>query len=147
MTPGYVQTWAAALNLRNVYGPTETTITAICSETVTTNSDLANIDKGVAAWIWVVDPSNHHKLMPLGLVSEMIVEGPLLARGYLNDVEKTEKSFITNPAWASQGNERRFYKTSDLVRLDADGNVWILRSRFMVSALNLVKSKTFCGSH
>ncbi|TVY81872.1 Nonribosomal peptide synthetase easA, partial [Lachnellula suecica] len=126
MTPGHVTTWAAALDLRNVYGPTETTITATCSTRVTSDSDCSNIGKGVAALIWIVNPENHDQLTPLGLVGEMLVEGPLLARGYLNDQEKTDKAFIINPKWSrsgDQGKRRRFYKTGDLCRYDAEGNI------------------------
>ncbi|KAK9425245.1 putative Nonribosomal peptide synthetase easA [Seiridium unicorne] len=126
MTPSHITTWADALDLRNVYGPTETSITATCSTRVGHQSDCSNIGKGVAASIWIVNPRNHDQLTPLGLVGEMLVEGPLLARGYLNDTEKTDKSFIVNPAWATTHGKdckRRFYKTGDLCRYDSDGDI------------------------
>jgi amino acid adenylation domain-containing protein len=131
MTSTHISTWANALELRNVYGPTETCITATCSETVTYSSDPTNIGKGVAALTWIVNPDNHDQLTPLGLVGELLVEGPLLARGYLDDPEKTNKSFITAPKWASSEKghpPRRFYKTGDLVRYgDADNILYIGR--------------------
>ncbi|RAL14155.1 acetyl-CoA synthetase-like protein [Aspergillus homomorphus CBS 101889] len=116
-----------ALELRNVYGPTETCITATCSGTVTTASDPIDNGSGVAALTWIVNPDNHHQLTPIGLVGELLVEGPLLARGYLGDVNKTNASFIIDPTWArTPGNSkspRRFYKTGDLERYSETGTL------------------------
>ncbi|EFQ87557.1 hypothetical protein PTT_16905 [Pyrenophora teres f. teres 0-1] len=78
---------------------------------------------------WVVDPKNYQKLAPLGSIGELLVEGPILARGYLNDVEKTETAFINDPAWLLEGHgdhagrRGRLYKTGDLVRYNSDGNL------------------------
>jgi hypothetical protein len=53
----------------------------------------------------------------------MLVEGPTLARGYLNNPEKTEEAFVYAPKWATDTNEagekRRFYKSGDLVRYNS----------------------------
>jgi non-ribosomal peptide synthase protein (TIGR01720 family) len=53
----------------------------------------------------------------------MLVEGPSLARGYLNNPEKTAEAFIYAPKWATDTNEagekRRFYKSGDLVRYNS----------------------------
>lgn len=53
------------------------------------------------------------------------MEGPILARGYLGDRQKTEKSFICNPTWAcgSGGSVRRFYRTGDLVSYGSNGDL------------------------
>ncbi|EFQ85269.1 hypothetical protein PTT_19820, partial [Pyrenophora teres f. teres 0-1] len=59
----------------------------------------------------------------------LLVEGPILARGYLNDVDKTAAAFIDDPVWLLEGYEGhtgrqgRLYKTGDLVRYDNDGNL------------------------
>ncbi len=58
-----------------------------------------------------------------------MIEGPILARGYLKDPEKTKAAFITNPAWLKNGGgntpgrQGRLYKTGDLVRYDNAGNL------------------------
>lgn len=73
--------------------------------------------------------------MSIGAVGELLIEGPILARGYLNNAEQTKQSFIEDPEWSKtlqtrmttqSGNptiRRRFYKTGDLVRYDILGNV------------------------
>lgn len=68
--------------------------------------------------------------MPLGSVGELVIEGPTVARGYLNDEAKTAKAFIAEPAWAvklaSEGKlaeTSRMYKSGDLVRYNSDGSV------------------------
>ncbi|KAK1918711.1 hypothetical protein P3342_001760 [Pyrenophora teres f. teres] len=86
------------------------------------------IGRAIASVSWVVDPENHHKLAPLGSVGELLVEGPI-ARGYLNDAEKTAAAFIEDPAWLMDGcqgyagRRGRLYKTGDLVQYNDDGNL------------------------
>ncbi len=74
----------------------------------------------------MVDPNDHDKLVPIGAVGELLVEGPTLARSYLNDMAKTKLVFIKNPKWPQvlAGNQtRRIYKTGDLVRYNSDGSL------------------------
>ncbi|KAH8727299.1 hypothetical protein GQ44DRAFT_576715, partial [Phaeosphaeriaceae sp. PMI808] len=112
----------------NGYGPTE-----CCVFCIGYNSRegfrSGIIGTSVASVSWVVDPENHHKLAPLGSIGELLVEGPILARSYLNNTEKTAAAFIDNPAWLLEGcgghggRRGRLYKTGDLVRYDSDGNL------------------------
>ncbi|KAF1935488.1 hypothetical protein EJ02DRAFT_439207 [Clathrospora elynae] len=120
--------WPRAMTIINAYGPTE------CSINCTAYRGLqcpggGMIGKSIASVSWVVDPNNHNKLAPLGSIGELLVEGPILARGYLDDAEKTAAAFIEDPAWLLQGGggypgrHGRLYKTGDLVRYDANGNL------------------------
>lgn len=68
--------------------------------------------------------------MSIGSVGELIIEGPTVARGYLNDEVKTTRAFISNPAWAAtlpakdgQFQTSRMYKSGDLVRYNTDGSI------------------------
>ncbi|KAF2736445.1 putative NRPS-like enzyme [Polyplosphaeria fusca] len=54
-----------------------------------------------------------------GVKGELVVGGPLLARGYLNLPESTAKAFITNPFDSSTGS--RMYRTGDRARLLPSG--------------------------
>ncbi|KAE8822002.1 hypothetical protein PTNB85_10576 [Pyrenophora teres f. teres] len=120
--------WPTSVQLINGYGPTECCI--VCAGYTTTQAfTTGTIGRAIASVSWVVDPENHHKLAPLGSVGELLVEGPILARGYLNDAEKTAAAFIEDPAWLMDGcqgyagRHGRLYKTGDLVQYNDDGNL------------------------
>ncbi|CAA9959565.1 hypothetical protein PTMSG1_02982 [Pyrenophora teres f. maculata] len=120
--------WKGKVELINTYGPTECCV--LCSAFFgIENFESGLIGKSIASVSWVVDPENHDRLAPLGSVGELLVEGPILARGYLNDVDKTSAAFIDDPAWllegyrGHEGRQGRLYKTGDLVRYSSDGNL------------------------
>ncbi|KAI2484863.1 EntF Non-ribosomal peptide synthetase module protein [Pyrenophora tritici-repentis] len=120
--------WPSNVQTINAYGPTEC---SVCCNTYVGKQGFKSgiIGTSVASVSWVVDPENHHRLAPLGSIGELLVEGPILARGYLNDAEKTAAAFIDDPTWLLNGCEGhtgrrgRLYKTGDLVRYDSDGNL------------------------
>ena len=57
-----------------------------------------------------------------------MIEGPIVARGYLNNPEKTAEVFIENPAWGEKepGKVRRLYKTGDLAYFNAEGCIMFI---------------------
>ena len=119
-----VRLWAEHVHLVNIYGPAETTIWSTALTGLHPNTPAANIGRGIGALMWITDASNHDRLCPIGSVGELLIEGPILARGYLNDPTRTAKSFIENPVWIQRaGRIRRFYKTGDLVRYNSDGTL------------------------
>jgi putative pyridoxal-dependent aspartate 1-decarboxylase len=63
----------------------------------------------------------YKKLVPVGVSGELHVGGAGLARGYLNRPELTAEKFISNPF--SDDPNSRLYKTGDLARYRADGNI------------------------
>ncbi|KAL9007913.1 MAG: hypothetical protein Q9180_009560, partial [Flavoplaca navasiana] len=78
--------------------------------------------------LWITEATNPDRLCPIGLPGELLIEGPQLSRGYLNDTERTNASFITDPAFTRNpilGLEpgRRMYRTGDLVRQNDDGTL------------------------
>ncbi|KAJ5178892.1 hypothetical protein N7492_002102 [Penicillium capsulatum] len=123
---GDVSEWGQYTRIVVGYGPSE------CTVGCTINSSAAgkpyvSIGPGVGAVIWLVDPDNHNRLMPIGAVGELLVEGPIVGQGYLGDPEKTAAAFIEDPPWllagggGVPGRRGRLYKTGDLVRYDPDG--------------------------
>lgn len=91
-----------------------------------------SMGKGVGATTWVVDAADHERLVPVGCVGELLIEGPLVGRGYLNDERQTASVFIEDPTWlvgggpttaAVAGRRGRLYKTGDLVRYNEDGSL------------------------
>jgi amino acid adenylation domain-containing protein/non-ribosomal peptide synthase protein (TIGR01720 family) len=126
VTKKVADTWANVESLNNCYGPAESTIYCAWNGLVGKAGMPSNIGRGLASLLWVVEPENHNRLTPVGCVGELLLEGPLLARGYLNDEEKTASAFIMDPAWVhdeGRGSGRRMYKTGDLVRYTLDGTL------------------------
>lgn len=127
VTKADVETWAGKIkNFQNGYGPTECSIASAINPSVGPHTDAANIGWPVGGLLWVVDAHDHHRLVPVGGMGELAIEGPHLARGYLNDPEKTASAFITNPKWMAgfaEPRKRRIYLTGDLVRCNPDGSI------------------------
>ncbi|KAK4228118.1 putative HC-toxin synthetase [Podospora fimiseda] len=116
------------------YGPSECTVGCTVNNTFAKNKDqrklftTGNIGKGVGAVGWIVDPEDHDRLVPVGSVGELLVEGPVVGLGYLGEPEKTVEVFVDDPAWlvsghgATPGRSGKLYKTGDLVKYDPDGS-------------------------
>lgn len=122
-----VETWADKVHLINGYGPSECSIAAAANPHVSVNDDPANIGHAIGGVCWIVDAIDHNRLVPVGVVGELLIQGPILARGYLGNSEKTAEAFIEDPAWVQNddysGITNRFYKTSDLARYNEDGSI------------------------
>lgn len=114
------------------YGPCECTIGCTINSSAATGRNYISIGKGNGAAIWIVDPNDHEVLLPVGAVGEILVEGPIVGQGYLNDPEKTAAAFIEDPSWLTAGHNGytgrrgRLYKTGDLGKYDPDGSGGIL---------------------
>jgi amino acid adenylation domain-containing protein len=121
--------WVGRVKLTNGYGPAECCVSCAAYSGGKGGFKSGLIGRSIASVSWVVDVNKHEQLAPVGSVGELLVEGPILARGYLNDAEKTRAAFIEDPAWLVEGRDGcpgrhgRLYKTGDLVRYDADGNL------------------------
>lgn len=114
-----VDRWASKVQMIQGYGPAEASV-FVTWNIMGAEAAPNNVGPAARARLWIVDPENHDQLTPVGLVGEMLIEGPGLASGYLNDEVKTASAFIVDPAWC-RGQQRRFYKTGDLVRYTDDG--------------------------
>ncbi|EEY16946.1 gramicidin S synthetase 1 [Verticillium alfalfae VaMs.102] len=105
--------------------PSECTVGCTINGSVSSTS--TNIGKGTGGLTWIVDPDDHDRLMPVGAVGELLIEGPVVGLGYLNDPTKTAEVFIKDPTWllagggGAPGRHGLLYKTGDLVRYDPDG--------------------------
>uniref|UniRef100_A0A0B7KMI0 Carrier domain-containing protein n=1 Tax=Bionectria ochroleuca TaxID=29856 RepID=A0A0B7KMI0_BIOOC len=121
--------WRGLPKLFNAYGPAECAV--IHSVRTWTNSKLPpkTIGRAAGSCSWIVDQKDHTKLVPIGAVGELLVEGPILARGYLNNAESTAQSFVRDPIWlvrggpGCKGRSGRLYKTGDLVYYNPDGSL------------------------
>jgi amino acid adenylation domain-containing protein/non-ribosomal peptide synthase protein (TIGR01720 family) len=131
-TKTLISKWKRHARLMNVYGPAECSMAAVCNPELA-DTDPACIGRPVGGRAWVVDSESHDRLCALGAIGELLIEGPLLATGYLNDEARTAAAFIEFPVWATEGASssgspairsspasRRFYKTGDLVWIGDD---------------------------
>ncbi|KAI0123589.1 nonribosomal peptide synthetase [Xylariales sp. AK1849] len=113
----------------NAYGPAECTPLSTLNANPTTPGISTSIGTGIGALTWIVDQNDHTKLVTRGTIGELLLEGPTLAQGYLNEPEKTAAAFISDPPWLIKGasswtgRRGRLYKTGDLVRYGADGSL------------------------
>ena len=125
LTTQNIKTWAQHLTLINGYGPSECTIAATANRITNPDEDPANIGKALGGICWIADPDDHNKLAPLGTIGELLIEGSIVARGYLDNPEKTAEVFVENPTWAKTigGKLRRLYKTGDLAYFNVDGYI------------------------
>ncbi|KAJ5216558.1 uncharacterized protein N7498_002965 [Penicillium cinerascens] len=123
MSQDDIRQWTGKVRLVNGYGPAEASVSCIVAN-VDAKSDPSRIGRTYGAIPWIVDPNDHERLLPIGASGELLLEGPILARGYLNDAEKTAAAFIEPPQWLrSLRPTSRLYKTGDLVQYGADGAI------------------------
>jgi amino acid adenylation domain-containing protein/non-ribosomal peptide synthase protein (TIGR01720 family) len=134
-----IQKWASKVTLVNGYGPTEASVIAIANSTVSKQKDPSNIGYALSSgFTWIADPQDYNKLAPVGCVGELLLDGPLLARCYVNNQAKTDEAFVHRPSWATHFDEQRqdlgyfsptvsspgrMYRTGDLVRYAQDGSL------------------------
>ena len=131
LTKNALDVWGDKVEIHNQYGPSECSINSTHRTGIHRASDPSSIGRSVGSVSWIVDPSDHHRLQPIGCEGELLIEGPILARGYLNNLEKTTEVFIEEPKWTSnprfkvqpEPRSRRMYKTGDLVRYNSDGSI------------------------
>ncbi|WP_414623416.1 amino acid adenylation domain-containing protein [Calothrix sp. CCY 0018] len=109
--------------LYNLYGPTEVAIEVTFWQ-CQLNTKLSNVPIGRPInniQIYILDA--YKQPVPIGVPGELYIGGDGLARGYLNRPQLTQEKFIPHPF--SQ-DDTRLYKTGDLVRYLADGNIEFL---------------------
>ncbi|KAF4471665.1 non-ribosomal peptide synthetase [Fusarium albosuccineum] len=115
--------WGCQVDVINTYGPAEATVISTINETRRSPEQATRIGVGAGLLTWIVHPDNHNLLQPPGCVGELLLEGPLVGKGYLNNTEKTAAAFIHDPAWLAGRRPGRMYKTGDLVRYNQDGSL------------------------
>ncbi|MEU2254747.1 amino acid adenylation domain-containing protein [Nocardia xishanensis] len=110
-SPTLVARWAPGRRFFNTYGPAEATIMTdagapiAAGEAVTIGGPIRGVGQVVLdAWL---------RPVTIGVVGELYLAGPGLARGYRNGMGLTASRFVADP-FAGPG--QRMYRTGDLVR-------------------------------
>ncbi|KAK2590902.1 hypothetical protein QQS21_011414 [Conoideocrella luteorostrata] len=121
-----VERWSSSVKLTNAYGPAEGCVYATSHTFQSMNETPSNIGRGINYSAWVVDQKNPHRLAPIGCAGELVLQGPGIAREYLNDPEKTRLAFLSSAEFLPlerRSSISRFYRTGDLVRYNVDGDL------------------------
>ncbi len=122
-----VRRWGTGRTLFNAYGPTEVTVNAVTWRRGDGDGDRAEQDPEWTPPIGRPDPNVRayvldDGLQPVGtgVVGQLYLAGPKLARGYLGRPALTAAAFVADP-FGPPGT--RMYRTGDLVHWRADGQL------------------------
>ena len=109
-------------SLWNLYGPTETTIwSTVCK--IEPDAEVVSVGRPIAnTQVYLLD--KQLQPVPIGAPGELYLGGVGLARGYLNRPELTAEQFVPHPFSDKPG--ARLYRSGDLARYRADGNIELI---------------------
>lgn len=108
-----------AVELYNLYGPSECTMTTTAYKIPATINELEVIPVGKPIPNSEVLILHVDSVVPVGVFGDIYIGGPGLALGYLNDPEQTSTAFVSHPFKPGQ----RLYKTGDTGCWLPDGNI------------------------
>jgi amino acid adenylation domain-containing protein len=109
-------------NLINPYGPTETTVFAIVYRANDMPADETYVPIGFPienTTAYILDM--YLRPVPPGVIGDLYVGGPGVARGYVGQPDLTASRFVADPF--SGDPTARLYQTGDLARYRPDGTI------------------------
>jgi non-ribosomal peptide synthetase-like protein len=120
-----VERWhRAGLTILNAYGPTEATVTATLTKLYPEKPVTIGVPLPTYT-IAVLDESADVEVAD-GALGEICIAGVGLADGYLNRPELTAQKFIADGIGIPGNPSGRIYRTGDVGRINADGEVEFL---------------------
>ncbi|KAK8070070.1 hypothetical protein PG994_006686 [Apiospora phragmitis] len=122
-----INAWVGRVrSVLQVYGPAECVTWFIKEYTEPTHTTIS-FGKPTNVHGWIVDPDNEERLMPVGAVGELLIEGPGVLVEYLNDAVKNKSAFVqAPPQWRKDIGAPctdRIYKSGDLIRYLPNGEM------------------------
>ncbi|PTM58821.1 non-ribosomal peptide synthetase [Desmospora activa] len=131
LTSSLIQRWrskfSSNIQLINLYGPTETTMVKCFSRVPPIPLAGAQPLQHPMPQTQVLILNRKDSLCGIGEVGEVVIRTPYRTKGYINDPQKNEDSFIRNPFTGLE--EDLLYRTGDLGRYRPDGSLEILGRR------------------
>jgi len=115
----------STVNLYNEYGPTESSVWCIAHKIMPKDAEANSVPIGLPIkniQVYILDDMLQR--VPYGTVGDLYIGGLGLTKGYLNDEERTAKSFIQHPFDTDAA--KRLYKTGDLAKYTSDGTIEFL---------------------
>lgn len=121
-----VRAWGHPSRLFNAYGPTEATIwTSVHECSRHDESAVVPIGKPIhGVRLYVLDTLRQP--VTDGEIGEIHIGGPVVAKGYVNNLEFTAERFVPDPF---AGGVARMYRSGDMGRVRADGAIEFIGRR------------------
>jgi amino acid adenylation domain-containing protein len=134
VTEDIVGLWSGALDLVIVYGPAETTVACVAKKALPAVDSATRVGFPLNSRIWIALLDDPSKLAPVGAIGELVVEGPGIARNYINNHSDSAKLFYDATPWAKDWNVSmesmgRCYRTGDMARFADDGEIIFIGRR------------------
>ncbi|GFF49299.1 NRPS-like enzyme, putative [Aspergillus lentulus] len=120
--------WAPHVRLVNQYGMGEAATFCAYNDQIQLGQN-AIVGRSGSGAIWITNPESPELLMPVGAIGEILIEGPHLARGYLDGLcQRPDVGFLLDaPIWFKglqpSRAASRFYRSGDLGRYTHSGTV------------------------
>ncbi|CAG8179138.1 unnamed protein product [Penicillium nalgiovense] len=126
----------------------------VCTQTLST--DPTGIGRPNACTSWIVHRDNHSLLAPPGAIGELILEGPIVASGYINNLNKLRPPLSRPPRGSNVFEMRLRIALTSYIRLHLSS--WILspdkcirttdrsRSELLVTGVSDIPLPTTKGS-
>ncbi|OQE24369.1 hypothetical protein PENSTE_c007G00926 [Penicillium steckii] len=135
LTRDLLHRWAgSSTKVINQYGMGELAVCCAYNDNVyEPSSSPTTIGRSSSGAIWIINPLCPDKLMPIGAVGEIVIEGPHLSRGYLDQdhevADRTKPAGMMKqiPKWLSEIHPNRqlprLYRSGDLGRWTHNGSI------------------------
>jgi brevianamide F synthase len=123
--PSEINAWSPYMELMIGYGPAECGVTHLRYFSDSPHDPYSSVGFTTGGASWLVAPGDPQRLVPIGAVGELVLEGPFVGTGYLHNNEKTQEVFIPEPRYVQELRRApsRVYKTGDLMRYNTDGSL------------------------
>ncbi|WP_446686971.1 Pls/PosA family non-ribosomal peptide synthetase [Phytohabitans kaempferiae] len=119
--PHLVSRWhRPGRTLLNVYGPTETSVTATYARLAPDQPLTIGVPLPTYS---VVILDDDQRALPRGETGEIGIAGICLSPGYVNRDDLTTRTFVPDNVGILNNPSRRIYRTGDLGRVNHDGNI------------------------